>query len=146
MDNEAKAQAKKARLNAAAKGRRLVQLAKAFLEARGCVVEVAANQIRWWKNPQGRMIPRSVHHDLFGVWDLLAVSQAERAFYQVTTLSEVSHRREKILASGFPADPRDAILAWVGGRGRHFRVLRGPDFTTASAERWEPVKEATDAP
>lgn len=138
--------AKTKRLNASAKGRKLVQLAKAILEAQGCRVEVAANQVRWIPRKTGPgMTPISVHHDFFEVWDLLAVfpkrrRRLVRAFFQVTTLPEASRRREKIIASDFPVMPEDAILAWVGGRGRHFRVLRGPAFETESTERWDPIK------
>ena len=128
--------------NTSQKGRKLVQLAKKILEAKGCQVEVAVNAIRWIprKDKQG-MMPISAHHDFFGVWDLLAVWPASpgwvgrRVFFQVTTVSEVSRRRAKILDSKFPACDDDAILAYVGRPRRHFRVYSGPSFE-AYKEEW----------
>jgi len=132
--------------NSAAKGRKLVNYAKAILEARGARVETAGNQIAWFQNSAGRWVPRSLKHDYFGVWDLLALwpEPYKRAFYQVTTATHVSHRREKILAAG-SWNPYDAIVAWYGGRGRHFKVYYGPDFAEAT-ERWDMIPQAKPLP
>ena len=127
-----------------AKGRRLVQLARKILEAQGCWVEVAQNAVRWIpkKAPGTGLMPISVHHDFFSVWDLIAIwPDGTRHFYQVTTMPEVSHRRKKIAESGFPATGLDAILGYHGGRGRSFRVFYGPGFETWE-ETWKPVKES----
>jgi hypothetical protein len=124
--------------NTALKGRKLVNFAKAILEAQGAKVEVAQNVVRWWQDKATkRWVPRSVKHDLFGVWDILAIHKdGARVFYQVTTLDNLSGRREKIKAAG-QWTASDAILAWVKGRGRHFRVYYGPDFDE-SIQRWQP--------
>lgn len=145
------------RRDSSAKGREVVRYAKAILEARGCRVEEAQNVLRWWPaddcprchhKAHNRRCPRcglekplaphSVHHDFFGCWDLLAVeSGTGRHFFQVTTRTNWSHRRVKVLAAG-PWGHTDAILAYVGGRGRHFEVFWGPHFTVAQ-DRWELV-------
>jgi hypothetical protein len=83
--------------------------------------------------------PHSVHHDFFGCWDLLSVGLDEvRHFFQVTTRTNLAARRAKVLAAG-PWNWRDAVLAYRGGRGRHFEVFWGPDFDQ-TRERWELVK------
>jgi len=87
------------------------------------------------------MIPRSVHHDFFGCWDLLGVKPPEgRHFFQVTTRTNLVHRRAKVLSEGPWAHP-DAILAYRGGRGRHFEVFWGPDFEL-QRERWDIILRA----
>ena len=123
-----------------AKGRRLQQRAKKALEARGYRVEVAQNVIRWIpdKNAFGprRLVlkPISTHHDLFTLWDLLWCREdGVLGLAQVTTKENLSHRRTKILADGFPLTPHCWILAYVGGRGAHFRLYRPP------FEAWEEI-------
>ena len=120
-------------MNPAAKGRRLQQLAKKALEARGYRVEVAQNVIRWIPVVRDRhkispeLRPISTHHDLFTLWDLLwCRDDGVLGVAQVTTKENLSHRRTKILADGFPLTPHCWILAYVGGRGAHFRVYRPP--------------------
>jgi hypothetical protein len=136
---------KRKRANNIAKGRKLVGYAKAILEAQGCLVDVATNALRWQFVPEtGTRIPRSVRHDFFGVWDIIAVSRygSERSFYQVTTRENLSHRRDKILAAAEDANRQwssgDAILCYRKGRGRHFEVFYGPDFSERRT-RWELV-------
>ena len=122
----------------AAKGRKLVNLAAKILESKGAKVEIAGNQVRWWQDKATkRWVPRSVKHDFFGVWDMIAVlPSGDRTFCQVTTLHNVSDRRRKILESGVWWSG-DAILAYVGRPRRHFRVYRGPLFQDAE-ETWTP--------
>ncbi|HUO64979.1 MAG TPA: hypothetical protein VMT97_14795 [Terriglobales bacterium] len=144
-----------------------MRYAKAILEAAGWRVEEAQNVIRWWPDETCRhcgmkgsgrlcgrcgipkaLAPHSVHHDFFGCWDLLAVGPSEaaagRRFFQVTTRTNLSHRREKVLAGG-PWGPHDAILAYRGGRGRHFEVYWGPLFTELGA-RWAIVARPAGPP
>jgi len=127
-------------VNTSAKGRRLQTLAKHALEARGYRVEVARNVVRWIptkaRTALGRLDapshPISTHHDLFTLWDLLWCREdGVLGLAQVTTLENLSHRRKKILADGFPLTPQCWILAYVGGRGAHFRLYRPP------FEAWE---------
>ena len=122
-------------LNSSAKGRRLVQIARKLLEARGYRVEIAQNAVRWWKDKKTDALqPRSVHHDLFTLWDLLWCREdGVLGLAQVTTKENLSHRRTKILADGFPLTPHCWILAYVGGRGAHFRLYRPP------FEAWEEI-------
>lgn len=135
-----------ARKNTALKGRKLVQYAKAILESQGARVEVAANQIRWWKDASTqRWVPRSVKHDFFGVWDLLAVWPTQRGFHQVTTLANLASHREKILAAG-PWSPADGLWAWVGGQGRHFRLYHGPAFDQEATRCIPPKAPVRPAP
>ena len=126
----------------AAKGRKLVLYVRDILLARGYRVEIAQNVLVWWFDAKThRRVPRSVHHDMFGCFDILAVSPSgsRRRLIQVTTLQNLAAHRVKILAAGrWHKD--DAILAWVPGRGRHFRVFRGPEFATQVADVWYPVK------
>ena len=103
----------------------------------------------------GRLRPISVGEDLFGVFDGVAVAEPdippgltgysrERyvCFFQVTDVANVSHRRAKLLASRFPADGSDVLLGFVGGRGRQFRVLRGPMFEWRGGETLAIAAEA----
>lgn len=115
-------------LSTVAKGRRIVLLAKRCLEARGAMVEIAPNVVRWVKQlPTGKLVPRSLRHDFFGLFDIVAVprDRGSGAFYQVTVDANVKDRRRKILAASFPHATTDAILGYVPGRRRHFRVYRG---------------------
>ena len=88
----------------------------------------------------GRLRPISVGEDLFGVFDGVAVRPRAFdpfrgvCFFQVTDVANVSHRRAKMLAAEFPAGGSDLLLGFVGGRGRHFRVLRGPTFEWVGGE------------
>ena len=150
-----KTENRKQRRDAHAKGLRLQRLARECLEAQGWLVEAAQNAVVWIKDkkrPLGPLRPISVHHDLFGLWDLIAVRSIyvtnpappdaaffdimgrprQVAFVQVTVLEHVSQRRSLIIRSGFPLKEDDVILGWKGGRDRHFRVFRGPGF-----ERWD---------
>lgn len=80
--------------------------------------------------PAGKMVPRSLRHDFFGLFDILAAyPSGRRALYQVTTLGNLSHRRRKMLAAlpPFQFHGDDAILAYVPGRRRHFRVCYADD-------------------
>jgi hypothetical protein len=134
------------RQNAEAKGRRIVQLARKLLEARGASVEVAPKVVHWLPKPDGSggRVPLSTRHDFFGWADLLVCfPDGERGLFQVTTWEHVSDRRQKMLARGFPYTAADAILGYVAGRNRHFRVLRGPAFEEWTGETWRPVKEET---
>ena len=146
-------------ISATAKGRTLQNHARKCFEAQGARVETARNVVRWIPrgpeadrirvdakgrcvscHSQALMIPQSVAHDFFEIWDGVAVwgwaddqnngeTRRRHSWYQVTTLDHLAHRRAKILTSGFPTTSDDMILAWVGGRGRHFRVFRGPLFS-----------------
>lgn len=113
---------------AEAKGKRLERTIKAWLESQGWLVETAPKVVVWKFVPaQGCKVPMVKRHDLFGVWDGIALSESCRAFYQVTTLTNVARKRTKIERSGVPASFVDAIYAYVGRPGK-WRVLRGPDF------------------
>jgi hypothetical protein len=116
------------RRRAYAKGLRLERLVQRDLEAQGAWVERAHKVVRYRPAKNGGAPePFSVHHDILGLFDLLAVMpDGRRCFVQVTTLENVGHKRAKILAAGFPATVDDRILAHEGGR--RFRELRGPDF------------------
>jgi len=118
----------KKRRSAEAKGKRLERAICAWLENQGYFVETAPRVVFWlWVAAAGRRLPRSIRRDFFTVWDGMAVKGSERWFYQVTTLGEVSRKRDKIERSGFPATPADAIFGYVG-RPRKWRKLVGPDF------------------
>lgn len=110
------------------KGHRIEQLAKRMFENQGYLVETAPKVVRWLKLPgQDGLKPRSSRHDFFGVWDLIIVlGPGLVQFVQVTDEHNVSARRKKILASGFPHRSDDLLLAYAG-RGR-FRVFMGPTF------------------
>lgn len=110
-------------------------------------MEIAPNVVRWIKLPAGagRMVPRSMHHDFFGIWDAVAFWSLpggpydhRAGCYQVTVDRNVSDRRRKILAAGFPHNEADAILGYVAGRRRHFRVYRGGalEFGKWDGEAW----------
>lgn len=137
--------------NAAAKGRKLVQLARHYLEAQGCLVEVAANVVRWVpgkvsqahripgdraSNPKG-LVPISIHHDLFGLWDLIVLWPAGmRCFYQITVADGLRARRKKILIANFPLAAWDRIACYYPGRNRHFRLYGPPGFEEWTGEVW----------
>lgn len=106
---------------------------RSYLEAQGAVVEPAHNVVVWMPGPGGR-IPRSIAHDLFGIWDGVYVTPTVRGFYQVTDVTSCSAKRRKILASGFPVTPQDLIALYIPRRG--FRVLRGPEFAMEPSEQW----------
>lgn len=126
-----------------AKGHAAMAMAARFFEARGEIIEKAYSVVTWIPKGAAR-VPISRRHDFFGVWDAIVVPTDDIGrrvyFVQVTEISNVSHRREKILASGFPCTPNDLLM---GYRGRGvFRVLRGPRFDE-QAEEWKappPVK------
>ena len=124
------------------KGKELQRLAAAWLRELGCLVEVAHKGVAWIPKkaklgappqagppkPQER-VPISTRHDLFGLWDLALVwPDGRRGYAQVTTADHVSHKRVAIITSGFPCTAEDMVLGYEGGRGRSFRVLRGPGF------------------
>lgn len=123
------------------KGGTIQRLAKQALEAQGARVELARASVIWIKNKAKPFLPArpiSTAVDIFGIWDAIAVwDQDHRSFYQMTVVDGVSARRKKIVESGFPVSPNDAILAFVGGRGRHFRVYRGPTFAEWDGETLE---------
>jgi len=126
-----------------AKGRYIMKIAKRMFESQGAWVEVARNNVRWFpKKTGGGVFPLSMRHDFFGIWDAIVVypkgrKRSQRIFIQVTDVGNMSHRREKIVASGFPVSPHDLLL---GYRGRSwFRVLHGPDFQ-GEAEDWKAPK------
>lgn len=138
------------RRNTARKGRELVQLAAKHLRSLGNRVETTRMAVRWlpWaqappylraKFPPGSLVPMSKRADFFNIWDLVYVSAGgnPRGFAQVTVASQLSARRRKILASGFPATPDDLILAYAGRPRRRFAVCRGPAFELAG-EEWRP--------
>jgi hypothetical protein len=139
---------KSKRRSAHAKGLRLQRLARECLEAEGWLVEAAQNAVVWVQDKRRTAIsiagmkpalrPISIHHDIFGLWDLIAVHEVLNprhrniALIQVTVLEHISERRRTIIKSGFPCSTDDMLLGWKGGHDRHFRVFRGPAF-----ERWE---------
>lgn len=127
-------QQKKKRIDTAAKGRRIARMAADLLRARDYLVEMASPILRWWKAPDGRLVPLTVKHDFFGVWDLMAQSPRGRIrCFQVTTPDHLAHRRAHILDSPWRSSPADAILVWHGGRGnQYFAVWPGPDFSEAT--------------
>jgi hypothetical protein len=153
-----------ARQRSTAKGHAAVAMAKRFFEARSrpglpVLIETAPNVVIWIPvqkgNFAGPKIPRSTRHDFFGVWDLLVVEPYRMAsslvpaghvtravyFVQVTETSNLSHRKAKILASGFPCSEEDLVM---GYRGRGvFRVLRGPRFDHEEEWRVPPPKKKT---
>ncbi len=130
-------------MNKSAKGRAIERLAKAELERRGCLVHLAPNSSRWVEAKAGPLerIPVSIKGDIFGLFDCIAVAGPVRAFVQVTTRGEVSTKRNKIVASGFPCTRDDLILGYAVVPGgdrrlrRHFFVFRGPGFE-GPGERW----------
>lgn len=118
----------KKRRAAEAKGKRLELQIKAHLEAQGWRVETAPKVVMWIWSPQLQAkVPIVRRHDFYNVWDGTAVRGLTRSFYQVTVLGHVSHKREKIRASGFPTTSADRLYAYVG-RPRVWRMLVGPDF------------------
>ena len=145
-----------------ARGQHLERLAQACLESRGWLVERARNVIRWLPDKKtGLTRPVSLHHDFFGKFDGVYVTQdGFRGFYQVTTEDNFHARRHKILAFNvpqwssepqgkehwrtwsFPVTPEDVILAHRRGT-RIFRVARGPLFLLPEAEEWTAPKLST---
>ena len=62
--------------------------------------------------------------DIFGVYDCIAYDGIELRWIQMTTLTNVSHRRKKMYARfpGVPL-PRDSwIYAWDGTRFREIKI------------------------
>lgn len=147
---------KTARQRSTAKGHAAVAMARRIFEARGAIMESAPNVVRWIPAVDAtggaKMIPRSMRHDFFGVWDLIVVEPASlhmdrpTFFVQVTEVGHLSHRRTKILESGFPTTVLDLVM---GYRGRGvFRVLRGPRFE-GEGEEWKvpaPGKKVPNVP
>jgi len=146
-------------LNRQAKGKRLENLAKEWLETKGFLVQLCPNQVVWVpdkKRPpkiiRGRpvypRIPVAVAKDFFSIWDGCYVDPDGRAqrrgYFQVTVWAKVSEKRKDILASKFPCNAHDMILGYVEGRGRHFRVLRGPWFEKDEGERLEGALGGSD--
>jgi hypothetical protein len=141
-----------ARQKTTEKGRRIMRVAKRLLEDRGALVATAANALKWLKTPSG-MRPISVRHDFFGIWDAVCVEiEIGRRtlsdvrivyFVQVTDVDNMSHRRDKILASGFPCTSDDLILG-MRPRTRKFRVLRGPRFDGTPGEWTAPPEPKKD--
>lgn len=130
------------------KGYRHMALARRVFAARGAWMHSARNALVWRPNPAGPgLVPRSISHDLFGVWDLCVVEVQPcadashgptcagtqwRYLVQVTDANNMHARRIKIRASGFPCTSNDLLMAYRG-RGV-FQVLRGPRFDTKDAE------------
>lgn len=116
---------------ARAKGQRIEAMAKRALEALGYLVETAPQVLQRIPDPtaDGGVRIMSRRHDLFGVWDLVAVhiGLGTVRFVQVTTHHLVSDRRRKILASKFPKREGDLIVGYLDGQ-RAFSVWRGPTF------------------
>lgn len=133
------------------RGQELQRMARDLWVAMGARVEVAQKQILWIPDKAGAvrftrrgakpsLRPISKHHDFFNVWDLMYVLPGVRAFVQVTTWQGVPERRQKILASGFPATPHDYIMGHLSGlsgaKRQEWRVVRWPAFATDVSERW----------
>lgn len=121
-----------------AKGRALQLLARDYFLSLGYLVQVTQKKVLWIPDAKLGRRPIARNQDMFGCWDLAVVRAHEEGrtvfFVQVTTLSNVSGHRSKILDATFPAMPDDLLLAHEGGR--RFRVLRGPLFAM-SDERVE---------
>lgn len=134
-------QQKKKRIDTAAKGRRIARKAVELLQARDYLVEMASPVLKWWKTRDGRLVPLSVKHDYFGLWDLIAQSPRGRLHcFQVTTPDHLAHRRARILESPWRPSSADAILVWHGGRGKqYFAVWPGPTFSEAT-QIWRVVR------
>lgn len=111
-------------------------------EAEGYLVESAPKVLAWVPGPSpgSPLIPRTKRHDLWGLWDLVAITLTGRVvFVQVTTLENKVAHRKKILETEWPRSQEyknDVILCWVG-RGV-FRVFLGPDFTHEALPRHVP--------
>jgi hypothetical protein len=125
-----------ARQRATAKGARVEVLARRVFEGMGCLVETEPKVLRMVKEPgRAELVPRTRRHDLFSLWDAIAVypvgsSQAGRVcFIQVTSQGELSHKRRKILASDWPPsqEHKDDLILVYAGRGI-FRVWAGPEY------------------
>ena len=144
------------RVNRAAKGRRLQNMVRDILISQGFLVEMASPRIVRYKDKKtGEMKIIATAHDIFKVWDGIFVHTklsdshrnpdsssfvGERGFFQVTTIDNISARRKKILDSPFPCTSYDRLLGYVGGRGAHFRIFRGPSFEVGE-ETWPPLKK-----
>ena len=139
------------RPNPLRKGRELAALAAGILRGMGFRVETTQMAVRWLpvdKAPPALrhkavngLVPMSRRIDFFGIFDLLYVTQdgRTRGGAQVTTATNASARRRKILASGFPVTEHDLLLAYYGRPRRRFLVYRGPAFVE-SHEEWRPNK------
>ena len=115
------------RRRAVNKGHRLQRLIADMLRGDGAQVEMARNAVLWRRGRPGEQPrPFSVRHDIFGCWDMIVAQGGRRWFVQVTTLNNVSYKRAKIRAAGFPCTPDDRIYGHE--KGRVFRELCGPDF------------------
>ena len=131
-----------ARQRATEKGAELERKARRMYEATGHIVETAPKVVVWMPGPTptSPRVPRSTRHDLFGLWDLIAVTLTGRvAFVQVTDLSNKAAHRKKILETEWPQSQEykdDVILCWAG-KGI-FRVFLGPDFTREAMPRHVP--------
>lgn len=127
-------------INRAAKGARLEKLAKEWLEAQGSVVELCPNQIIRIPDKRqaaifvnGRAVypltPIAVRRDFWGCWDGIGVSQdGVRFVFQVGVWEDAAHKRIQVGKSPFRPEKQDMILLYVGGRNRHFKVLRTPGW------------------
>lgn len=141
--------ARRRRPNPLRKGRELAALAAGILRAMGCRVETTQMAVRWLpieKAPPAlrhkavnRLVPMSRRIDFWGIFDLIYVSAdgKTRGGAQVTTATNASARRRKILRSGFPANENDLLIAYYGRPRRRFVVYRGPAFVE-SHEEWRP--------
>lgn len=116
---------------ARARGMEAERRARDLFRALGYRVEIAPAVLR---RIPGRATPITARHDYHGLWDLCFVDAEVRGFAQVTSQSNLAHRRRKILAAGWPAQPQDVILvhlmAWS------FRVYHPPTYEATTTERW----------
>ena len=114
-------------MNKRAKGKLLVNKAKAILERDGWMVQVCSPRLMF-VGP-GKVI--SKEEDFFGAWDIWAIKKLS-SYHARTLLIQVSmwnHRLDKIKqVKDFPDWYGDQRLwLWKGGRGCHFRECKRID-------------------
>ena len=108
--------------NTRAKGKRLEKLAKEILEANGYLVEQANPKLQFIG--PGKVISKA--HDLYGLWDFMAVRKSGYGgvnFYQVGVWEH--HATKKKLAQTFPWSDKYQCYLWLwyaAGKNGHFRV------------------------
>lgn len=116
-------------MNTNRKGNDKELMAKRYLESQGFQVHRAIRT--YLKLPGGKTIVRS--NDVFGCFDLVALSPFEPArFIQVTTKAGLYERRKKIDAKFKTANYSIIfqVWAWHGGRGRMYFAVHEKNLSS----------------
>lgn len=131
-------------MNSRQKGKLIEKKVIEILEADSCRVEQAHPKLGWYKDKQtGQLKVRSLDHDFFGLFDLIAVPAKPKGkirFIQVSVWANRSFKARMLLGGGFPKEQE--IWLYVQERGKsHFRICHSKDNFEWHGERETPIKK-----